>query len=375
MEPAPAGEPRGRREKVRAAGLDPDYWYAVEHDGAIKPGQVVEVTFWGESIALYRGTDGLLRAIENRCAHRQLKLSLGEVTDCALTCAYHGWSYAPDGRLAAIPHDLFGRPFPSVRLRTYPVRVRYGLVWLYPGDPALADRRPLPEIPELEGPRPWACIPLDFLWRAHHSLIIDNVSDFTHAWLHRKYRPFVDARLTHCEAVGDRVLLGYDAQIGMGRISRRFVDRRRIRTDSIQLCYEYPYQWSDTGGKIKHWCFVLPVDRETTRVFFLFYFESLRIPLTPFRIPRRLMTLALRLSNRWLIRPLLRQDGFAVEAEQRGHEAHPRQPVPDLNPAVALFQQLTLRKWEEHVARARPGPGVPAASEAPDQRRAPAARP
>ena len=49
---------------------------------------------------------------------------------------------------------------------------------------------------------------------------------------------------------------------------------------------------------------------------------------------RRLMTLVLRLSNRWLIRPLLAQDGFAVEAEQRAWEAHADRPVPDLNPAV-----------------------------------------
>lgn len=372
--PATTIEPRSRRERVRSVGLDPDYWYAVEHDHAVRPGQVVEVTFWGESIALYRGADGRLRALENRCAHRQLKLSLGEVTDCTLTCAYHGWSYADDGRLAAIPHDLFGRPFPSVQLRAYPVRVRYGLVWLFPGDPALADRRAIPDIPELEGPDRWACVPIDFRWQAHHSLIIDNVSDFTHAWLHRKYQPFVDAKLTHCEALGDRVLLSYETQIGMGRISRLFVDRRQVRTDSIQLGYEYPYQWSDTGGKIKHWCFVLPVDPRTTRVFFLFYFESLKIPLTPFRIPRRLMTLALRLSNRFLIQPLLRQDGFAVEAEQEGHERHPRQPAPDLNPAVALFQQLTLRKWEEYLARAgtRPGPRPPAR---PEQSRAQPARP
>jgi 4beta-methylsterol monooxygenase len=372
-QPATTIEPRSRRERVRSVGLDPDYWYAVEHDHAVRPGQVVEVTFWGESIALYRGADGQPRALENRCAHRQLKLSLGEVTDCTLTCAYHGWSYADDGRLAAIPHDLFGRPFPSVQLRAYPVRVRYGLVWLFPGDPARADRRAIPDIPELEGPDRWACVPIDFRWQAHHSLIIDNVSDFTHAWLHRKYQPFVDAKLTRCEALGDRVLLSYDTQIGMGRISRLFVDRRQVRTDSIQLGYEYPYQWSDTGGKIKHWCFVLPVDPRTTRVFFLFYFESLKIPLTPFRIPRRLMTLALRLSNRFLIQPLLRQDGFAVEAEQEGHERHPRQPAPDLNPAVALFQQLTLRKWEEHLARAgtRPGPRPPAR---PEQSRAQPAR-
>jgi hypothetical protein len=50
------------------------------------------------------------------------------------------------------------------------------------------------------------------------------------------------------------------------------VDRRRIDTNAIDLCYEYPYQWSDTDGKIKHWRFVLPVDECTTRVFFLFYF-------------------------------------------------------------------------------------------------------
>jgi hypothetical protein len=119
----------------------------------------------------------------------------------------------------------------------------------------------------------------------------------------------------------------------------------------MDLCYEYPYQWSDTDGQIKHWCFVLPIDERTTRVFFLFYFESLKVPFLPLRIPRALMTLAMRLSNRLLIAPLLRQDGVAVEAEQRAHDAHWDRPVPDLNPAVGLFQQLTLRKWEEHLAR------------------------
>jgi phenylpropionate dioxygenase-like ring-hydroxylating dioxygenase large terminal subunit len=239
---------------------------------------------------------------------------------------------------------------PSLRLASFPVRVRYGLVWIFPGDPALADIRHIPEIPELEGPHRWACVPLDFVWRAHHSMIIDNVSDFTHAWLHRDYRPFGDAKLTRLDADDDRVLLSYDTQIGRGPISSRFVDRRRVDTSAIDLGYEYPYQWSSTDGKIKHWCFLVPIDERTTRVFFLFYFESLKIPLTPWRIPRPLMTLVLRLSNRWLIGPLLAQDGFAVEAEQRAWEAHADRPVPDLNPAVGLFHELTARKWQAHLA-------------------------
>jgi hypothetical protein len=94
---------------------------------------------------------------------------------------------------------------PSFRVSTVPVRVRYGLIWIFPGDPKLADERAIPEIPELEGEKRWACVPLDFTWTAHHSMIIDNVSDFTHAWLHRKYRPFDDAKLLRCETEGDRV--------------------------------------------------------------------------------------------------------------------------------------------------------------------------
>jgi len=196
-------EARGRREKARAAGLAPDYWYPVAFDRDIRRGQVVEVKYWGRSIALFRGDDGVLAAVEDRCAHRQLPLSKGDVTGCRLTCMYHGWSYDGTGRLVDVPHSLFGRSMPTARVASYPVQVRYGLVWVFPGDPALVDAHPIPDIPELEGPDRWPVLPLHFLWRAHHSMIIENVSDFTHEWLHRKYRPFVGAKLTRCELAAD----------------------------------------------------------------------------------------------------------------------------------------------------------------------------
>jgi phenylpropionate dioxygenase-like ring-hydroxylating dioxygenase large terminal subunit len=344
-------EARNRRQKARAAGLDPDYWYPVEYDRRVKAGRVVEITFWRKSIALYRGLDGRLRALENRCAHRQLKLSAGDVNGCNLVCAYHGWSYDGEGRVAGIPHDLFGRDMPSFRVASYPVQVRYGLIWIFPGNPKLAPEREIPAIPELSGPKRWACVPIDFTWQAHHSMIIDNVSDFTHAHLHRKYRPFVDAKMVRCEMLGDRVFVSYRTKIGTGRFSGLFVDRDRVDTNFIELCHEYPYQWSNTGGKIKHWCFVLPIDERTTRAFFLFYFDALKIPFTSVRIPQWLMRPLLKIANPISIRPLLSQDGFAVEAEQEGYEAYFDAPLAELNPAVGLFQQLTIRKWEEHLAR------------------------
>ncbi|HEV3116684.1 MAG TPA: aromatic ring-hydroxylating dioxygenase subunit alpha [Gemmataceae bacterium] len=344
---------RNRRQKARAAGLHPDYWYPVEYERALPPGRVGEVRFWNTSIALYRGTDGRVQALENRCAHRQLKLSLGHVEGCNLTCAYHGWSYDGEGRVVHISHDLFGKPRLKVQIRHYPVKVRYGLIWIFPGDPDLAGERSIPDIPELEGPARWACVPLDFTWRAHHSMVIDNVSDFTHAYLHRKYRPFEDARLTRAETVDDCVHIAYQTKVGRGPISRHFVDRKQCDTNFMELGYQYPYQWSNTGGKIKHWCFVLPVDERTTRVFFLFYFHALKIPFLPLRIPRWLMKGVLHVANRMLIRPLLSQDGFAVEAEQAGYEAHFDAPMIEINPVIAMFQDLTIRKWEEYLSGAR----------------------
>jgi nitrite reductase/ring-hydroxylating ferredoxin subunit len=347
-------EARTQRQKARAAGLHPDYWYPLEFDRRLRPGSVIEVRFWNTSIALYRGTGGELYALENRCAHRQLKLSLGHVDGCNLTCIYHGWTYDGTGKLAGVPHDLFGKNMLKVQVRSYPVQVRHGLIWIFPGDPRLAGERSPPDIPELECKRPWACVPIDFTWEAHHSMIFENIIDFTHAHLHRSYRPFVGAMLLRCETSGDRLNLAYETQVGRGPISGLFVDRNRVDTNSMELGIDYPYQWSSTGGKIKHWCFLLPQDERSSRAFFLFYFDAFKVPFVPLRLPRWLMRPFLKLARRLLIGPLLDQDGFAVEAEQRAYDEHFDAPLIEVNPVVGQFQQLAIRKWEEYLAQGEP---------------------
>jgi phenylpropionate dioxygenase-like ring-hydroxylating dioxygenase large terminal subunit len=343
---------KNKRQKVRAAGLDPNYWYPVEHSARLKAGEVQEAVFWRRSVALYRGEDGVVRAVENRCAHRQLKLSAGQVHGCNVVCPYHGWEYAGDGKLCKVPHELFGKPLPNIKLRHYPTRERYGLVWVFFGDPARAGSVPMPEIPELEGQKPWAKLLVDFTWKAHHSMIIDNVSDFTHAYLHRRFRPFTDSTLTDLSVEGDKVFVKYDTKVADGPLMRPFVDRKRVNVSEITLCYQYPYQWSDTDGKIKDWCFCLPIDEQTTRAFFLFYFDSFKIPLTPLRMPRQVMEPVLSIAKKVVFAPLLQEDGDACEAEQIGYNEHWNAPIAELNPAVHEFQALTIRKWEAYLAQA-----------------------
>jgi len=71
----------------------------------------------------------------------------------------------------------------------------------------------------------------------------------------------------------------------------------------------------------------------------------------------------LKIANVMHIKPLLEQDGDACREEQEGYERHYDAPIAELSPAVHAFQALTIRKWEEYLAReekraGKPGTGV-----------------
>lgn len=347
-------EARTRRQRVRAAGLDPNYWYAVEQSKNLRPGKHFATKFWGRSIAVFRGEDGRMRAIENRCAHRQLPLTEGAVVDCKLVCPYHGWSYDGDGR-AHIPHDLFGHKEPNLRIPSVPVRERYGLIFIFPGDPELAKTRDIPVIPELEGPSPWPHAIVQFDCKGHHSMLLDNVSDFTHGFLHRKYQPFYGTDLLRCETIGDRVELEYKSRIAAGRLQDVFIDRSEHDCDHMLACYDYPYHWSNTEGRIKHFLFTLPIDRTNNRHIFIFYVHprTLKLPIIGSRLPRWLSHKLMTMSRYVTLQPLLGQDVWVIGHEQEAWERHWDRPAPELSPVVREFQNLTIRKWQEYLDSTR----------------------
>ena len=47
-------------------------------------------TLLDEPVVMYRGKDGKLVALEDRCCHRGMPLSHGEVFDNNIRCEYHG---------------------------------------------------------------------------------------------------------------------------------------------------------------------------------------------------------------------------------------------------------------------------------------------
>ena len=107
-------------------------WVAVA-DSASVGGAPLAVTVDGVPLVLVRlAADGPAVAYRDRCPHRLVPLAAGTVTGGALRCAYHGWSFGPDGRCVDIPSQEPGRGVPP---RAHlpagpPVREESGTVWL-----------------------------------------------------------------------------------------------------------------------------------------------------------------------------------------------------------------------------------------------------
>ncbi|MEO6248755.1 MAG: aromatic ring-hydroxylating dioxygenase subunit alpha, partial [Sphingomicrobium sp.] len=68
------------------------------------PGEWRTLEYLGDSAIVIRGDDGRPRAFANVCRHRGSRLVDGEAGCSArLTCPYHAWTYASDGRLIGVP--------------------------------------------------------------------------------------------------------------------------------------------------------------------------------------------------------------------------------------------------------------------------------
>ena len=161
------------------------YWHPVA-TGAEVGDKPLGVRLLDEQIVVYRVKDRLV-ALKDLCIHRGTPLSRGWIDDGILVCAYHGWSYAPDGACVRIPALDPGQPIPrKARVTAYRVAERYGLVWVCLDEPCAG----IPELPELEDPtlRTFFLYPEGDpggLWKASAARMIENFMDSSHfAWVH-----------------------------------------------------------------------------------------------------------------------------------------------------------------------------------------------
>lgn len=112
-----------------------------ERDGA-----PVRVRLLGEDLIAFRDSDGEIGLLDAYCPHRRAPMFYGRNEECGLRCVYHGWKFDRHGNCTDMPSEPDGTPLQArVKIASYPVHEKGGIVWTYMGD-----RATMPEPPDYE---------------------------------------------------------------------------------------------------------------------------------------------------------------------------------------------------------------------------------
>ncbi|MDX3894015.1 aromatic ring-hydroxylating dioxygenase subunit alpha [Pusillimonas sp.] len=126
---------------------------------------------------LYRTQDGQVVAMEDRCPHRLTPLSKGSVQGDNIQCGYHGLCFDRQGACVVVPGQ---ENIPSkARVRVFPSVEKFNLVWIWLGDPALADEALMPD-PYWLDDAGWVPSEGYHHVNANYQLINDNLLDLSH---------------------------------------------------------------------------------------------------------------------------------------------------------------------------------------------------
>ena len=351
-EQQPQRETSSTKFSLRKATINPNHWYAVAREVEVTD-RPWAVKFWNENIVLFRNSSGEIRALENRCPHRQVQLGHGCVKGDRIVCAYHGWEFDGAGSCVGIPYLTENQRLPHCQVRSYAVQQKDGFIWVFPGDAELAGEREPLSLPEWNHLNFIAAVtPVDV--RAHFSYLIENLMDMYHGHLHDDLQAWANAKLKGLESSYRRVDAHYEAESyytidKIYSVAQLFVRAlRKLHPEPLDVSYVYPNWVATLGEEFKIVCLFCPVSETHTRAY-LMHFTSLkpfwRLHKLPVWFRRWVKNLCFNAAREMLV-GLVEQDVLMIEEEQQSHDRHPDRKNFELNPAVGAVQKLIRQQAE-----------------------------
>ena len=333
------------RNQVREVGINGNYWYAVAWAKDLRVGQILPVMIWSQSVALFRDRQGHINAVENVCAHKGVALDKGKVVGDAIVCPYHGWEFSGSGDCVGIPYFPPDQKLPRACLRCFPVQEQYGLIWLFPGDPALAATQELPPIAEYNDPN-WLMIPVEGKFKAHFSICNENTMDVFHGYLHQNLQGWFDPILLKLQETEDTVKAEYQVSyqgpitkfLGLSEVGDR------VTTQVIAVDYRYPHYINTLQGISTLYLMRLPISPQASRSF-AFMFLKIRLPQFLVNLLRPVLQPVIL---HFLFMRFLRQDIEMIESEQENYLSQPQRRYVEVNPAIIAVQRLIMRQYEKY---------------------------
>ena len=137
------------------------------------------IKIMNQDIVLFRTSNGLATALDNRCRHRSAPLSRGCVKGDVIECPYHGLQFNRDGQCTLNPHGSGEIP-PNAHTRSYPLEERDGALWVWMGNPEKADPTFIIDLYFNPASEAWNGDEGYLHVNAGYQLVIDNLLDLTH---------------------------------------------------------------------------------------------------------------------------------------------------------------------------------------------------
>jgi phenylpropionate dioxygenase-like ring-hydroxylating dioxygenase large terminal subunit len=243
-------------------------WYPICQAFHVKE-KPLGLTRLGRDIVVWRDAAGKVRVHDDRCLHRGAKLSLGEVVNGTLRCAYHGWCYDTAGQCISIPTSQTAQTklAPRLRLAGLDSQERAGLVWAFFSDNEAA-APPLVIPGELEDPE-YSGFICEAEWKANWILLLENLADPMHGpFLHGKSLTLGRGALEddmRTKRNPDGFIVEREGQRGVNFDWSEFYCR-----DSLWVRLDIPLPFGPKGI-LRILCFATPINDDATLVYFLRY--------------------------------------------------------------------------------------------------------
>ncbi len=254
----------------------------------------------GEDLVFWRDSRGQIACAVDRCPHRGVALSAGEVLRDHIQCPFHGFEYDTSGACVLIPANGRDGVIPAaMRLQRYPVHEAHGFIWIWWGEGDPADE-----------PLFFDNIDDFFVygsahdpWNAHYSRVIENQLDVVHLpFVHRNSigrgnRTVVDGPLVRWE--GDRMLYTYVFnRVDDGAPPRKPTDIRLEEARSVHLEFIMPNLWQNyINEKVRIVAAFVPVDDEHTLLYLRFYQRFLTAPVLGKLVAKLAMPFNIRVAH------------------------------------------------------------------------------
>ena len=164
-----------------------NHWYPAMFSADVRETEVKTLKILGEDLLLKR-VDGRVYAVRDECLHRGFKFSKKPecFTKNTITCWFHGFTYnLKDGSLVGIPSDPESKLIGKLKLHSYPIEERKGMLFVFIGDidpPPLEDDLQFGFLDDDMHVVPFHNEDVHSNWR----IAADSASEFNHTFIHKE---------------------------------------------------------------------------------------------------------------------------------------------------------------------------------------------